>query len=344
MATIRRRKTKGGAVRYDVEVRLKGNPPVRRTMRTLAAAREWAKNIEAEVVRGRLLPRIEADKHTLAEAIERYESEALGDLAPTNRRRVKSQLRWWRRELGALTLAALTSAVIADRRARLLRTVSGPTSNRYLAALSVVLQLAVKEWGWLDINPCRAIKRKPESRGRVRFLSEDERDRLLEACEKSSEPRLLSLVLFALTTGARQGELVGLRWEHIDQVNQTATLHDTKNRDRRVVHLHGRAGDALREMATMPHISGYLFAGRSGKPRFPRVAWERALAEAEIEDFRFHDLRHTAASYLAMSGATLPELAAFLGHRTLAMVKRYSHLAEAHSREVSARMVQKFLS
>ena len=151
-------------------------------------------------------------------------------------------------------------------------------------------------------------------------------------------------MLFALTTGARQGELVGLRWQDVDLVSRTATLHDTKNRDRRVVHLHGRAGEALREMARTPHISGYLFAGRSGRPSFPRVAWEKALEEVGIEDFRFHDLRHTAASYLAMSGATLPELAAFLGHRTLAMVKRYSHLAESHSREVSARMVEKFLA
>lgn len=313
-------------------------------MRTLSAAREWARNIEAEVVGGRLLPRIEADKHTLAEAIERYEQEALRDLAPTNRRRVSSQLRWWRRELGALTLASLTPATIADRRARLLRRCSGPTSNRYLAALSVVLQLAVKEWGWLEVNPCRAIKRKPESRGRVRFLSEDERDRLLEACDRSVDRRLLPLVLFALTTGARQGELVWLRWDHIDLGSQAATLHDTKNRDRRVVHFHGRAGEALRELARTPHISGYLFAGRRQHPNFPRVAWEKALEKAEIEDFRFHDLRHTAASYLAMSGATLPELAAFLGHRTLAMVKRYSHLAESHSREVSARMVEKFLA
>lgn len=87
----------------------------------------------------------------------------------------------------------------------------------------------------------------------------------------------------------------------------------------------------------------YLFSGRTGSPSFPRHAWNKALRDSQIENFRFHDLRHTAASYLAMSGATLAEIAAVLGHKTLAMVKRYSHLSEQHTTQVIARMNEAML-
>ena len=96
-------------------------------------------------------------------------------------------------------------------------------------------------------------------------------------------------------------------------------------------------------MAKTPHISGYVFANPTGKPTFPKKPWIKAVEAAGIRNFRFHDLRHTAASYLAMSGATLPELAAFLGHRTLAMVQRYAHLTESHSDSVAQRMAESFL-
>jgi len=109
--------------------------------------------------------------------------------------------------------------------------------------------------------------------------------------------------------------------------------------------LAGRASELLRQMASVRRLgSNAVFAGRNGKALFPRDAWEAALVKAEISDFRFHDLRHTAASYLAMSGATLAEIAEVLGHRTLQMVKRYAHLTEQHTSSVVSRMNSKFLS
>ncbi len=343
MATIVARKTRDGQKRFLAVVRRKGRPTVCQTFRTKTLAREWARKIEAEMVSGRFLRRVEEERHTLREAIDRYLAENLSELAPSSRGTRRTILLWWRKRLGAVSLSGITPAAIGEARAALLRRVSGPTSNRYLAGLSAVLTLAEKEWQWLERNPAGSVRRRAEHRGRVRVLSDDERERLLEACRASHEPRLYPLVLFALTTGARLGELLSLRWKDVDLRGGVARLQKTKNRDRRSISFPGEAGTILRRMARRPHISGYLFANPQGQPTFPRKPWYKAVADAQIDDFRFHDLRHTAASYLAMSGATLPELAAFLGHRTLVMVQRYAHLTEPHSASVAERMAERFL-
>jgi integrase len=349
VATIRTRKTSRGKNRYFVEIRLQGHPPVRKTFHYLEAARNWAKRIEGEIQSGHLLPALEAQRHTLADAIDRYLEDHLGSLSSSHGRGNRhSQLKWWRSEIGDLPLAQVTPASISDAKRKLLRKVSGPTANRYLAALSAVLKRASQEWQWLDANPVRRVAREKENRGRLRILSEKEKPRLMDACKGSKVPRLYPLVLSALTTGARQGELLRLKWKDVDLVNRQAVLHETKNRDRRMISFPGPAGDLLVQMSKTPHWSGYVFASRQTRPArppsFPSKAWQEALEDAEIEDFRFHDLRHTAASYLAMSGATLAELATFLGHRSLAMVKRYSHLTEAHTAAVAQRMADRFLS
>ena len=124
----------------------------------------------------------------------------------------------------------------------------------------------------------------------------------------------------------------------------TAVLHRPKNEERRSLPLTGLARDLLRERSRIRRLdTDLIFANPEGKATFPRKAWEEALRAAQIEDFRFHDLRHSAASYLAMSGATLAEIAEVLGHKTLQMVKRYSHLTEQHTSAVVARMNEKFI-
>jgi integrase len=330
-----------------VEIRVRGHRPIYNTFHSKTEASRWAKSVEDDLKKGRLTTLIEAEKHTLKDAIVRYNRDHLDALSKDAYRADRSaHLKWWQQRIGHMTLATLSPADISDARQGLLQTVSGATSNRYLAALSAVLNLASGEWGWMERNPAGGVSRKKETRGRVRFLSEDERRRLLAACADDSEPRLYPLVLFALTTGARQGELLGLKWADVDLVNLRAVLHETKNTDRRVIHFPGESGEVLRNLARTVHISGYVFAGPRTKigipPKMLLGAWARAVKAAGLEDFRFHDLRHSAASYMAMSGASLPELAAFLGHRTLEMVRRYAHLTEGHQASVVERMAEKF--
>ncbi len=217
------------------------------------------------------------------------------------------------------------------------------TVLRYLAALSHAFTLAVKEWGWLDDSPMRRVTKPKEPRGRGRFLSDEERERLLDACRTSDNPYIYPVVVLALSTGARKMEILTLHWRDVDFQRQVVTLHTTKNGERRVLPLTGHAWELVQQHAKVRRIdSPFVFPSRKGKKAFDiRRAWESARQQANISDFRFHDVRHSAASYLAMDGASLAEIAEILGHKTLAMVKRYAHLSEAHTAGVVARMNKK---
>lgn len=346
MATIQPRKTRDGEVRYFVQVRLKGFPPQRATFRRKTDARIWAKNTESAIRERRYFKTAEAQKHTLGNLIDRYINEVL-PTKPKAAKRYKSQLKTWKKRLGDYTLADVTPALIAEERDKLLaektrrrRKRSNATVVRYLAALSTAFSVAVREWGWIDDNPVRKVTKPREPRGRVRFLSTDERNRLLKACENSDCSALHPIVVLALSTGMRQGEILNLTWKDIDLEKGRITLHETKNGERRTVPLTGRALELVESHSKVRRLkTSLVFPSRGGKtPLSIRKPWLGALKEAEIEDFRFHDLRHSAASYLAMNGATLAEISEILGHKTLQMVKRYAHLSESHTAGVVARM------
>jgi integrase len=251
------------------------------------------------------------------------------------------QLQWWRDELGRLALADVSPAVIAEARDRLAggTTVRGgprapATVNRYLAALSHAFTLAVKEWGWIEDNPFRKVSKPREPRGRVRYLADVERARLLDACRESESPDLYCAVVLALSTGARRIEVLGLRWGQVDFARRAITVLETKNGEIRSLPLVGHALELMQERATVRRIdTDLVFPGRKrNSPVDLRAPFETALKRAgNIKDFRWHDLRHSAGSYLAMNGATLAEIAEVLGHKTLAMVKRYAHLSQAHT-------------
>jgi integrase len=199
---------------------------------------------------------------------------------------------------------------------------------------------AVREYHWLTANPVRRVSKPKEPDGIVRYLSDEERERLLKACRASEYGELELIVMLAITTGMRKGEILGLRWPDVDLKRAQAVLQKTKNREKRAVPLVPRVITLLQAHAKVRRLDSDLIFQGTGKLDH----WfGRALEEAKIEDFRFHDLRHTAASYLAMSGATLLEIGAVLGHKTAAMTKRYAHLANAHTSAVVQRMAEKFL-
>ena len=352
MAHIEIRPLKNGTASYRAHVILKGHPRVSATFRRKTDAKRWAQITEAAIRERRYFPGSEAERHTVGDLVRRFIDEKLSLRSARDRGRLASQLDWWVGKLGKETkLANLSPALIVQARDRLTAgdTISGrpaapATVKRYLAILARMLSVAEKEWFWITDNPCRRVPRPSEPRGRVRYLSEDERASLLEACRSSTDSRLFLLVLLALATGARQGEILGLRWRDLDLTKGVAILHHTKNDDRRSVPITGVALEVLRERSACRHLpSDYVFVGTKRTVLFPRKAWDRALTAAVIEDFTFHDLRHTAASYLAMSGATLAEIAEILGHKTLAMVKRYAHLSDSHTRSVVERMTGRFL-
>lgn len=345
MATIEKRIGNNNEVSYRVKVRLKGHAPQSATFPRKTDAERWAAKVETDIREGRHFQTIEAKRHTLAELINRYSTGVLPskkDAAQQAR-----QLAWWKTRLGHRLLSDLTASVLAEQRDALIsepRRADQPRSpatvNRYLAALSHVFTVAVKDYGWIDANPLLKVSRGKESAGRVRFLSDTERERLLTACKASSSPDLYPAVVLSLATGARRSELLSLRWGQVDLPRGTLILLDTKNGERRALPLGDLPRDLLRTRTKVRRIdSDLVFPGQSStRPVQLRHAWQTALQVAGIADFHWHDLRHSAASYLAMNGASLQEIAAVLGHKTLAMVKRYSHLSEQHTAGVVNRM------
>jgi integrase len=347
MATIEKRETDSGETSYRVKIRLKGYPTQTATFSRLTDAKKWAQQTETAIREGRHFKTAEAKKHTFAELVDRY----IKDVLPTKPKQAKAQqqqLEWWKDKMGAYALADVTPALIVQYRDELASGITyrgtprGPaTVVRYMAALSHAFTIAVNEWQWLEDSPMRKVKKPKESRGRVRFLDDDERAKLLQACKESSNEWLYMCVILALSTGMRQAELMGLKWSDVNLKDRYIILHETKNGERRRVPLSGHALELLQEHAKIRRLdTPLLFPGKThkDKPIDLRKPFETALKRAEITNFHWHDLRHCTASYLAMGGASLAEIAEILGHKTLQMVKRYAHLSDGHVSSVVERM------
>jgi integrase len=338
MATIERRRGRHG-LRYRVKVRV-GGTAQSATFASLPAARHWASLTEATCRAQRLFPASEATRHTLGALLERYAREVLPRKSPGTQRHQGTHLAWWQTHLGAYRLQDVTPARLVACREQLAHGRAPGTVQQYLATLAHACAVAVREWQWLDESPMRKVTKPTAPRGRVRCLSADERHRLLEACKASGNPYLYLVVVLALSTGARKMELLTLTWREVDLPRGVITVPKTKNGERRVLPLAGPALALLQQHARVRRIDTPLvFPWADGRhPLDIRYAWTQAVQAAQITDFRFHDLRHSCASYLAMNGASLLEIAELLGHKTLAMVQRYAHLTESHLHGVVTRM------
>lgn len=348
MATFEKRIGKSGKATWRVRVRRSSGPWLTKSFPTKGAAQEWARGIEHKLDVGEHVPSAEARKRTLADAIDRYLTVTLPQSKHQKNKSEQTRiLKWWRDELGSRPLGSITASTIAEVRDRLAtekvrgdKLRSGSTINRRITALSAVMTVAVKEYGWLPKNPIPNVSRMPDSKGRERFLSDDERKDLVAACKASDMPLLLPLVQLALATGARRGELLALTWADVNLEQRRVRFTDTKNGDNRTVPLAAPAVETLRAWGKDRLKVGPVFPEGTN---LIQKAWQKAREDAGLPDVRFHDLRHSAASYLAMSGASLMDIAAILGHKTLAMVKRYSHLSEQHTTAAVDRMAEKFL-
>lgn len=368
MATIQKRKNDDGTTSYRVMIRLKGFPTTSATFARLTDAREWGTKTETEMKAGRYFG--VSKRKTLSDMLDKYAKFAEPRLKSWVG--VKARLEWWRAKAGIEMLQSITPARIADLRDALLVTPkrngggkrTGADVNRTVAALSAAMTYAVKELGWLERNPCERVTKQKESSGRIRYLTEEELPRLLDAVRASPHPDLQPAVLLALTTGARQAEVLGVCWSQFDFKRRTITLRDgeTKNDAGRVLPLSGEAFDVLLARSKVRKINDdRVFPPSEGcKVLELREPWKAALVVAGIDvreitrrrgkqkpitiltsDFRWHDLRHTAASYLTMNGVSAIELARILGHKTLAMSLRYSHLAPNRVTELGDRLAER---
>lgn len=367
MATIEKREDANGNVRYRARVRIRGAKSRSRTFKRLTDARTWAAKAETDLGHGVYVATGADRRRTLAELIDKFEKEQLPVRANNaDKKKMSAQLKWWKDNAGYLTLDKLTPAEIGAQRATILArrtgraaptaapeqrevSVSPATANRYLAALSAVCKWAWKELHWMPNNPVLSVTKGAEHTGIVRYLDDDERKALLKACKTSSDPNILCAVQLALATGARAGNLRMLTWADVDLEAWRLRFVDTKNNQPRYVPVVGPAQSALQtQFDKDPTQSGWVFKGhKDDAPADLDRPWREVRAAAGLvgqRHCRFHDLRHTTASYLTMHGASLAEVAEALGHRTLTMAKRYSHQSGEHVRSTFERIAEKLKS
>jgi integrase len=211
---------------------------------------------------------------------------------------------------------------------------AGATVNREVNILRSLLTMATRQ-GMMEKNPASRPRRLPESKGRLRYLTTEEAGRLLELAKKTASKDIYTIILIALESGLRRGEIFNLHWADLDFRNDQVWVRETKNGAPRYVPMTARVKETL---SKRPRRLGmpYIFPGRTEGNHLSngvRETFMNLLERAGIKDFRFHDLRHTFASHLVMAGVPLHTVGQLLGHKTPGMTMRYSHLSPDHLKQ-----------
>ena len=317
MASIRSRNGK-----WQARVIRNGQSPLARTFFTKQDAERWARQTETQMDKGAFIDASLAERTTFKEVVERYIVEV------THRSRSHKEDSYRlkaisRHPIAKLNMASLSPSQVAKYRDERLKLVSAGAVIRELSYFSSIINHARREWGINTVNPIPLVKKPPSPQGRSRILNEDELTRLFAALVprvKSANVWVLPLFKFALETAMRRGEMLDLRWEHINFEKRIAFIPVTKNGESRLVPLSKAAIEILQSIPR--GINGMIFQINCAALS---AAVERARQKANLTDFHFHDLRHMAITSLAEKLPNLIELSAVSGHKSLAMLKRYYH-------------------
>ena len=314
MANFRKRGDK-----WQARVQRSGQSSLAKSFNTKAEAVKWARHTESQLDLGTLAPK--KAMPPLMRIVARY----LSEVTPTKKGAAQELNRGRqiaRTSLGSMQLDKITSEVVSKYRDGRLREVSNNTVRLELAFLSVVFEQCSKEWGYKVTNPVKQIRIPKPGKPRQRRLRPGEEEALLASCAASSATYLHSLVVLAIETGMRFGELVSITWNNVDLAARTIHLPDTKNGHPRTVPLSTRALGAIRAVP-----SGYEGRVFTGKPGSIRAAFGAALKHSGVgSDMRFHDLRHEAVTRLFEKGLNPIEVGMISGHRSMSMLQRYTHL------------------
>jgi integrase len=227
-----------------------------------------------------------------------------------------------------MTIASITPKTIAEYMQ--MRHDSGAsiaTCNRDFSTLSKTFNLAWKQWEWCKENPCIKVQKEAENNKVLRWLSQEEEDSLMRSAVGLLDGQLTEVITIALHTGMRQGEILNLRWENIDLFKKTIVITKTKNKEPRTIPMNQTIIILLRDKSKVMSMSGYVFTTQGRKMKFRNLvkSFHLALKKAEVQRFRFHDLRHTFATRLVQSGVDLYSVAKLLGHKDIKTTQRYAH-------------------
>jgi integrase len=317
MASIRNRNG-----RWQVRINRKGYPSTTKTFNSRSLAERWAKLIENEVENGNYQNANQARLIKFKDAIERYIQEVTykSKSFREDGYRLRATMCHW---IGSLAMSELTQSKIIQYRDERLSKVSAGTVIRELAYISSIINHARREWGYEITNPIPLVKKPTSPPGRNRILTEDELNRLFQACVpkvKNGNHLILPIIKFALETAMRRSEILSLTWGVINFEKRTAYLPNTKNGTSRIVPLSLKAIEILKSLPENSNSKVFQINAPNLSAHFEKV---RAIAK--IEDIHFHDLRHMAITRMSKKLPNLIELSFVSGHKSLKMLQRYYH-------------------
>ena len=341
-------------------VRIKGYRTVCKTFSNITRAKIWAKKTEADMEAGIYIEKSINSNRTINKIKFEYVSELIiyykENIAPQKysyAEKYTFMYDWWLDKIGMLKIKDLSASIISSCKQLLatekIKKKNGEcirgnnTINKYLMCLSAVLTYAVKELEIIEINPFSKVGIMPKPEGRKRFLSADEIRKLIKAC-KSHSDFLYIFVLISLSTGGRYSEILNLKLENIDFQNNQVYFLNTKNKEDRGVPIDKNILNIVQNFIIKNNIEDYLFWNKKNqKLYYIRGYLQNIIKKIKLKDFHIHDLRHTTASYIAMNGGSLLDIAEILGHKSLTMARRYSHLTEKHTASVLSKVTSKML-
>lgn len=316
MPTIRKK----GEGQYHVQIRKRGYPTQTKTFTKEADARRWATIIESEMERGVFVSRTAAEATLVKDVLQRFATEIL----PTKRSEQsdKSRIKTLTEAFGDYRLASLNSTQVARFRDQRLKVVGPQSVIHEINLLNRVLKTATMDWGIALPGglPTTQVRKPVKPRGRDRRVTEEEITRITENTESTE---LRTIVTLAVETGMRRSELASLTWKETDLKKQTVYLPKTKTDVPRTVPLSRAAVNALQVLGIKHEGRIFNLQAESMSQAFERACEPH---RANISGVRFHDLRHEATSRLFEKGLNVMEVAAITGHKTLDMLKRYTHL------------------
>lgn len=333
--------------KFKAVVRIKGYSTKCKYFKKKTDAKLWANTIETAMQNGTYIEHAEnpviaggATIKTMADLITYFEENEAKDRY-SYPEKYSVMYNWWRDKIGHLKCSELTSSILADCKRLLIsedcikpagKQRGNSTINKYLMALSAVITFGMKEYKLWTVNPMHDVEKRKLPDLRTRFLSEEE-IKILKAGARKKSYRLYIFVLIALTTGGRYSEIRELQVENIDFKNQRIYYLNTKNNTNRGVPVSKKLLIKIKTYLKVYNIkSGYLFINdKKTTLIYMKGAFEQLIKDLQIKDFRFHDLRHTAASYFLMSGATIIELMELFGWTSQSMARRYAHLSKTHT-------------
>lgn len=319
MATIRRR---GDS--WQVQARRYGFAPQSRTFQKRADAQAWARKTEIELETGDLRPDKRCPTNaTLKDLVERYLREVTGTKRGSEAESYRLR-KFLNHPICKRRVRELCERDFARYRDERLREVVPSSVKRELGIVHNCLEIAHREWGTAPkVNPLDGLRLNVPNDQRDRRLQDGELDRILEAASHTRTVHLSNVILLAIETGMRRGEILSITWRDVDLQRRVVRVTETKNGHPRAIPLSKAA------MSLLGALSGSQ--GQSASRVFPisavalRLAWERVKRRVGIEDLRFHDLRHEAISRFFEKGLSVPEVASISGHRDLRMLQRYAH-------------------